>query len=122
MIDLTKPVQTRDGDEARIYAQDGGGEWPVHGAVKGECGWESATWTAAGRYYEDGAHQEYERDLVNIPERRRLTGWVNVYDYDATGVDNKVHLSRHNADARADKAARIACVPIDLEYTVGQGL
>jgi hypothetical protein len=43
--------RTRDGREARVYATDGAGDYPIHGATRWPReGWEEATWTAEGRY------------------------------------------------------------------------
>ena len=33
MIDMKKKYRTKDGREVRIYATDGVGHYPVHGAV-----------------------------------------------------------------------------------------
>ena len=40
-----------DGREVRIYAQDAGGEYPIHGAIKDGKEWSMATWTRGGYYY-----------------------------------------------------------------------
>jgi hypothetical protein len=46
-----KLYRARDGHKVRIYAIDGGGSFPVHGAVLGRNGeWRHATFTASGRY------------------------------------------------------------------------
>lgn len=44
--------ETRDGGTARIYATDGGGVYPIHGAVYGDGIWLSASWTASGLHYD----------------------------------------------------------------------
>lgn len=42
--------KTRDGKDVRIYAIDGGGKQPVHGAVRDEgFGWISKRWMLSGR-------------------------------------------------------------------------
>lgn len=44
-----KTYRTRDGREARVYAVDGGGNWPVHGAIRGRDGvWSAEAWTKDG--------------------------------------------------------------------------
>ena len=35
-IEMGKEYRTRCGYEARIYATDGSGDWPVHGAYRKE--------------------------------------------------------------------------------------
>jgi hypothetical protein len=49
MIDITKKYETREGYEVRIYATDGCGDDPVHGAIKFYDGWYMAKWTATGK-------------------------------------------------------------------------
>jgi hypothetical protein len=55
MIDLTKKYQTRSGLPVRIYAVDGGGICPVHGAIKDDGGWYDDRWRADGSYTDSGA-------------------------------------------------------------------
>jgi hypothetical protein len=52
MIDPKKQYRTRDGREVRIYAVDGGGEFPVHGAIKkpGDI-WDSMCWGVNGEWF-----------------------------------------------------------------------
>lgn len=47
-IDITKIYQTRSGLPVRIYAVDGIGLFPVHGAVKDADGWIHDVWCADG--------------------------------------------------------------------------
>jgi hypothetical protein len=43
--------KTREGFDYRIYATDGGGEYPIHGAIKKEPGlWLPIQWTNRGRF------------------------------------------------------------------------
>jgi hypothetical protein len=52
---------TRNGLQVRLYARDGGGEFPVHGAVLIGKIWHPQHWTARGRAFLGG---ESELDLV----------------------------------------------------------
>jgi hypothetical protein len=52
--------RTRDGRKVRIYATDGDGNRPVHGAIDGEI----EEWTEKGRWFPDGSESEYGADLV----------------------------------------------------------
>lgn len=64
-VDLTKPLRTRDGREVRIYATDGTGCQPIHGAIKGGWGWRAYQWEPSGSAcfaYEKRLHRW---DLVN---------------------------------------------------------
>ena len=82
-LDLTKPdqLQTRDGMSVRIYATDGAGDYPVHGAVVKDSGWLLAKWTIDGRNH--NATVTSPHDLVRKPAR--VTGWLNVYQSGRTG-------------------------------------
>ena len=50
MIDMNKKYKTRDGRKVRIYAVDGGGDYPVHGAIKEEGVWLFESWASDGQY------------------------------------------------------------------------
>lgn len=42
--------KTEDGEKARVYTMDGGGEFPVHGAILGKGGvWEVTLWRRDGK-------------------------------------------------------------------------
>lgn len=76
-LDFTKPetLQLRGGGEFRIYATDGAGRYPIHGACKAEGeGWCTRIWTRSGRY---SLAQESTRDLIRKPVR--VQGWINYY-------------------------------------------
>lgn len=77
MIDFKRPVKTRGGAEARIYAHDGTTEYPIHGAYKNTKGeWQSATWTLEGRYYKGESFVGL--DLVQDLPRVKGKAWVNI--------------------------------------------
>ena len=83
MTDLiieTGKVKTRDDQEVRIYATDAGGDYPVHGAVKTDHGWESETWTLGGFYYADDPRGG--GDLISIPQPQ----YFNIYTYLIGGI------------------------------------
>lgn len=64
LISLNKSYVTKDGRPVRLYAIDAGGEYPVHGAIwrEDEQYWESATWTARGKYFYYGFYYVFGRD------------------------------------------------------------
>ena len=116
VLDLTKPVQTRDGEPVRILATDAKGSYPVVGLVyESEAGEDEAEfWTAAGHYYAAGMESGF--DLVNVPEK--LVGYLNVYgtrsQYGQTSY--RLYGSRAIADAEADDMrGRIACIRVECE-------
>jgi hypothetical protein len=77
MISKDKTYRTRDGREVRIYATDGGGDYPVHGSVKTNDGWRSRTWVSNGQV----GPFENDGDLIEVKPRIKRTVWLHVYDY-----------------------------------------
>lgn len=67
-ISPTTTYQTRDGREVRIYAVDGAGHFPVHGATKESDGWVCRTWAANGLLSHQG--EKHATDLLPIPRYR----------------------------------------------------
>ena len=65
MISLDKNYRTKDGKEVRLYAIDGRGSNPVHGAILGGNGWLSSVWSESGKFAY--ANQDLI-EVVMIPE------------------------------------------------------
>jgi len=110
MIDLNKPIQTRDGWDVRILCADKHGNFPICGILKTNNGEEYLrAWTINGSF----CSGEYPspHDLVNIPEKH--VGWLNIYT-----ADNLAE-SKEMADAHS-VSNRIACVKV--EWKDGEGL
>jgi hypothetical protein len=117
VIEMGKQYKTRDGRDVRIYATDGGGDEPIHGAYRdSEDGdvWILAAWCADGAFYES---VESPRDLIEVkPERE---GWINVYaklDYPSASV---IHATKESAD-RSAATGRTAC--LHVKFREGDGL
>jgi len=51
MIDINKQYQTASGHQVRIYATDGAGMKPVHGAYNTDYGWCIETWNENGVFF-----------------------------------------------------------------------
>ena len=116
-IDWTKPIQTRDGREVRIWTREAKchRDKPVRGEVLSATGWRDFVWSADGTYDRPGIS---EWDLVNVPDEQ--TVWVNVYYYGGTSpFVLHGHGSREEAD-ESEASGRIACVP--LSFREGEGL
>jgi hypothetical protein len=64
VIDKSKTYRTRDGKEVRIYATDGGGDYPVHGALCDNGIWIVTSWTKEGRYYKN--QPEHGLSLIEV--------------------------------------------------------
>ena len=80
MLDLTKPVTTRDGREFRLYATDGAAPYVLHGAYKTEDGWEDGNWCKDGSYIERCTDHAaaWNLGLINPPDRFRFERWAVV--------------------------------------------
>lgn len=114
MIDPTKTYKTRDGREVRIYAVDGDGEYPVHGAYKYDGRWQVNQWTATG-----GTHfltQGDYFDLIEFRPRIKREVWVNVYPNGTKSFGEKRFADEHAMDHR------IACVRLTIDCEEGEGL
>ena len=78
MIDINKQYRTRDGREVRIYATDGGGPCPIHGAIRGLNFWSTANWSKNGSYTVVYG-QEHDNDLIEVRPRHKRTVWLIVW-------------------------------------------
>ena len=116
MIDKSKTYRTRDGREVRIYATDGVGSHPVHGAIKNPDGWRQATWMHDGYW----ASVDMGSDLIEVKPRIKREVWVNVYPNESA-ISDMVHMSRKEADFAAS-SGRIACVRLTIDCEEGEGL
>ena len=115
MIDPKKTYRTRDGREVRIYAVDGGGEVPVHGAIKNRDCWTPTVWLPDGRWALSGG--KLGQDLIEVSPRIKREVWVNVYRDNKCGA----YTSREMADACC-AMDRIACVKLVIDCEEGEGL
>jgi hypothetical protein len=111
-LDLTKPVQTRDGRKVTIYTTEHNSQtgYSIVGAILDENG--SATlrqWRADGLY----SPVNSPNDLVNVPTKR--SGWMTVYD-DGSLIrkGGHIHSSKEQAELLAG-CARVACVFIEWD-------
>jgi len=84
MIDKDKQYKTRDGREVRIYATDGRGVFPVHGAIKHVEGWTSVSWCEDGMHL--GNNKQTEYDLIEVKPRKKIERWVMVERHDACSM------------------------------------
>jgi len=114
MIDKNKQYRTRNGREVRIYATDGGGLYPVHGAILEGGVWLHETWRRDGVYNADVNELS---SLIEVKPRIQRDAWVNVYA--------KAFGSFSATKAQADEARSegcLACVKITIDCEEGEGL
>lgn len=108
---------TRDGREVWLLGIDGRNiSYPVVGEIL-KCGdWHLEQWTATGHPF-SGIEHERSTDLIPKPVRHKREVWVNVYR------DTVVNAWRcKEAADDCSRFGRIACIPITIEYTDGEGL
>lgn len=99
--------EMREMGRFRVYATDGGGDFPIHGAaLYPSIGWRAECRTADGRAV---AGVDSPDDLM--PPKRVI--WVNIYD------DGVIIVRKSEAEARANSGDN--CVTrLRVEYTPGQ--
>lgn len=117
-LDLTKPVQTRGGQAARLIGDyTSGGRKYLLFAIREKSGDESLDSTDEnGSYFQDG--KESRLDIVNAPEPAK-EAWVNIYKNAAADIRYNIKSTKEHADKDACPD-RIACVKIS--YREGDGL
>jgi hypothetical protein len=74
-VSKDKQYTTRKGRPYRCYATDGGGEFPVHGAILVDDGWRLCRHTAHGKFHESGDDQW---DLIEVKQRMKIERWVAI--------------------------------------------
>ena len=117
MFDINKPYTMRWGGKAQAIA---GPDGRLFGWVQiAEESPRPYCWFADGRVIRG---RESSDDLINVPEKRTVKVWINVY---APGSNDGDHLVPHMSleDAQDCSApGRIACIEREITYTVGEGL
>lgn len=118
-----KGLQTRDGREVRIYATNGGGPSPIHGAVAAGSGrWTIYCWYTNGNFY---PHKEDDLDIVREPTFYRLVEvgekfmeCDEVLSPDFRPEWHALRLSDVGSRRREDqKVTRRLCTKDDLKFT-----
>ena len=112
MIDKDRTYRTRDGREVRIYATDGGGPQPVHGAISGLNFWSTANWSKNGSYTVVYG-QEHDNDLIEVRPRHKRTVWLHVWKNGTVCATEQSYYV---------PAGRIACIKVELDFEEGEGL
>jgi hypothetical protein len=121
-VEMGKEYTTRDGRAARIYAADGGGTYPVHGAIRADDGsWIGRSWKVNGSCY--GEINDHN-DLIEAPRKFRVEVWANVNqisnEVSKTYVGG-IYPTRKDAGEHSIRG-RIACVRVVIEGAEGDGL
>lgn len=120
MIDKNKQYTTRSGLAVRIYATDGGGQYPVHGAIYKDGHWFPSSWTSEGKHV---IAQASSYDLIEVKPRIKAKGWVNVYceSDDGDYALGAIYATKEEATIGQSDFA-IACIQIEIDCEEGEGL
>ena len=116
MIDPNKTYQTKGGREWRYYGESGGGK--IHGAYKDTLGlWRVDEWGENGEYFHNHSSSI---DLVEVKPRIKRTYWISIYE-------NSIHDfctegPRELADKWDYPNRRLACVKVEIDCEIGEGL
>ena len=112
MISKDKTYRTRDGREVRIYATDGGGDYPVHGAMLGHDGWQHFMWRVNGKSYFDD-FDDKPTDIAECKPRIKRTVWLNVYEHLISASETPIQQFLQKPLAR---------VKVEIDCEEGEGL
>lgn len=108
-LDLTKPLQTRQGEKAELVYDGISGDYPLAVVVHLKGGeTDLRTYTREGIHVLD---EDSMSNLMNVPEKH--TFWMNIYE-----DRQERYSSRDQADFFAGDGC-IACV--EVTYTEGKG-
>ena len=119
MIDINKQYRTRDGREVRIYATDGGGPQPIHGAISGLNFWSTANWSKNGSYTVVYG-QEHDNDLIEVRPRHKRNVWLIVWSSNYIQVMNTPEWQISTSGRSGE--VPYACIKVELDYEEGEGL
>ena len=116
-FDPTKPCQYRNGKSCVILTTKGrayDGTIPQPIVAEGETG-ITTIHTAQGQLL---TYQESDYDLINIPSKKTVEMWFNVYD----DGDFSCHASQYHANHYAPSKPLFARKKITFEVEEGEGL
>jgi hypothetical protein len=76
-IEVGKYYTTRDGRKVRIYAVDGRGSQPVHGAILREDGWQTNLFNSNGGYFRDSTNP-HSSDIIAPWIEKPKVNWTTM--------------------------------------------
>ena len=114
MIDIKKTYTTRSGLPVRIYATDGGGSRPVHGAFFDGGRWRHSTWSDGGRFTCELSDQPC--DIIEVKPKRMLDVWIAIHKNGSISMYERMEQAIYHTDNV------IARLHIVREYTEGEGI
>ena len=106
MININKPVQTRDGRNVRIIATDRKGDYPIVVLIE-ECESQILLYTKEGHHI---INCKTETDLINVPEKQYL--YINVYKHYKT-----LHNTQLEAESEDCTHVAIGKMKVEIDET-----
>jgi hypothetical protein len=103
MLDLSKPVQTRDGRPVRIICTDATPDYPIVGVVGSEF-LHIRCWWGSGQSVRSSIDQD--TDLINVPPPEVVT-FMNVYQENRSAWCGEIAQKQVHAGANL-----LACLKI----------
>ena len=118
-LDLTKPLQTRDGRPARVICTDRNGvETSIVALVMVDGNEIPYCYTSNGCC----GTAPHPLDLINAPVKHVREYWVNCYENGKELFWDTRERANERADTFYADSKRIACKKIVFEFEEGEGL
>lgn len=123
MIDYSKPLQTRDGREVRIWTTEArcSDDYPVRGEVPDPDRrgvWNAYRWSSSGECFRV---TDNNMDLVNVPEKHTLTVECQRYEDGNWGVEFCIDARLYKSLMGNGKVVSTTQLG-PFEFTEGEGL
>jgi hypothetical protein len=99
MLDLTKPIQTKDGRPVRLISTEGLRKRPIVGAMLQNGRETLISWNENGFYY---ANYRCDTDIINVPPPKAVVSTTLYLWRSCTG---KIFIT-HSPDLRYDEASQ----------------
>lgn len=115
MISKDKQYQTKSGKPVRIYATDGGGEYPVHGAIYDE---NTGTWSVEHWRINGGYNNN---DYISLLDLKEVAAQHTVDVYLIEALDGNLRCSLKPFESIKDFGYKILAVKT-VTFTMGDGL
>lgn len=114
-LDLTQPVQTRDGRPVRILCTNAKSDDPIVGLILHESGFESpAMWKPNGQW----AHTSGDADLINAPQKLRI--WATRHRNKHGNEWATAHIDENEYDKHRTLSSCIGGTMVEIDE--GDGL
>jgi hypothetical protein len=123
IFEVGEEYETECGFKVRIYATDGAGKYPIHGAFCKHGEWRSQDWTEDGRYSDTGGESGID---IKRPNKNRIKQevWIYVYRHTNGVVSITAHPIKNWPETlpKFTQWKLVACYPHTVDVEEGEGL